>query len=218
LAAPRLSPDAPEPTAVPRRDFLGRALAALTGGALLGRPRAARAAIQGTTPFVGEIQMFAGNFAPTGWALCNGQLLSIASNTALFSLLGTTYGGNGQTTFALPDLRGRVPIHPGQGPGLSARLLGEVGGTETYTLGANEMPAHTHTEAASTANGVADSPTGRMPARMPGAIPQYGSTSNVNLAAAAVANSGGSQPHNNLQPYLAVTYIIALQGVYPSRP
>ena len=218
MAAPRLTADVPEPTAVPRRDFLGRALAALTGGALLARPRAARAAIQGTSPFVGEIQMFAGNFAPTGWALCNGQLLSIASNTALFSLLGTTYGGNGTTTFGLPDLRGRVPIHPGQGPGLSARSLGEVSGTEAYTLIASEMPAHTHTEGASTVNGAADNPTARVPARMPGAILQYAAASNVDLSGAAVASSGASQPHNNMQPYLAVTYIIALQGIFPQRP
>jgi microcystin-dependent protein len=172
----------------------------------------------GLDPFLGEIQMFAGNYAPTGWALCDGQLLSIAQNTALFSLLGTTYGGNGTTTFALPDLRGRVPIQPGQGPGLTQRDLGEVGGTETLTLNANQIPAHTHTAGASTANGVADGPSGRVPARMPGAIPQYAAAGNADMAAAAVGNSGGGQPHNNMQPYLTITYIIALQGVYPQRP
>src|SRR5690242_5317256 len=163
-------------------------------------------------PFLGEIRIFAGNFAPRGWALCNGQLLAISQNTALFSLLGTTYGGNGQTTFALPDLRGRVPIGTGQGRGLTARNLGEVAGTETLTLDATQMPAHTHAAGASAGNGAADSPTGRVLARMPGAIPQYGAASNADMAAAAAANSGGNQPHNNMQPFLTVTYIIALQG------
>lgn len=218
MAAPRLSAAGPEQAAVPRRDFLGRVLAALGGGALFARPRAARAEILGTTPFLAEIQMFAGNFPPKGWAFCNGQLLAISTNTALFSLLGTTYGGNGTTNFALPDLRGRVPIHPGQGPGLSNHSLGEVSGTETIALIASQMPAHTHTAGASSGNGVADGPGGRVQARMPSATPQYAATSNADLAAAAVSNSGGSQPHNNLQPYLTITYVIALQGVYPSRP
>jgi len=169
------------------------------------------------SPFVGEVRAFAGNFAPLGWALCNGQLLSISQNTALFSLLGTTYGGNGQTTFALPDLRGRVPIQPGQGPGLSDRQLGEVGGAENQTLTPAQIPAHGHGFAASTANGLSDSPTGGVPARTPSAIPQYAAAANADLAAGAVGASGGDQPHNNMQPYLAVTYIIALQGIYPSH-
>jgi microcystin-dependent protein len=168
-------------------------------------------------PFVGEVQIFAGNYAPTGWALCDGQLMAIAQNTALFSLLGNTYGGDGISTFALPDLRGRVPIHPGQGNGLSNRNLGEVGGAETQTLSAAQMPSHTHTMGASAANGATDSPGGRVLARAPGAIPQYGATANVDLAAAAVGSSGGGQPHNNMQPYLTLNYIIALQGIYPSR-
>lgn len=171
-----------------------------------------------TQPFVGEVQIFAGNYAPTGWALCDGQLLPISQNTALFSLLGTNYGGNGISTFALPDLRGRAPIHPGQGNGLSNRNLGEVGGIEFITLTAAQIPSHTHTISGSAANGAADSPGGRVLARAPGAIPQYGATPNVDLAATAVGSSGGGQPHNNLQPYLTLNYIIALQGIFPSRP
>ncbi len=170
-----------------------------------------------TQPFVGEVQIFAGNYAPTGWAMCNGQLLPISQNTALFSLLGTYYGGNGTSTFALPDLRGRVPIQPGQGPGLSDRNIGEVGGTESITLTAAQIPSHTHAIGASAANGSADSPAGRVLARATGAIPQYGATPNVDLAATAVGSTGGGQPHNNLQPYLTLNYIIALQGIYPSR-
>jgi microcystin-dependent protein len=168
-------------------------------------------------PFVGEIQMFGGNFAPVGWALCNGQLLSIASNTALFSLLGTTYGGNGTTTFGLPDLRGRVPISFGQGPGLSLRDLGESGGVEAVTLLTTEMPVHTHSLGASPSNGTTSAAAGRVDARSPAAIPQYAAASDSNLGAAAVGSAGGSQPHNNLQPYLAVTFIIATQGIYPAR-
>lgn len=168
--------------------------------------------------FVAEIRIFAGNYAPTGWALCDGQLLPISQNTALFSLLGTTYGGDGRSTFALPDLRGRVPIQPGQGPGLSNRELGESDGSETHTLGTLEMPAHTHNVMVSAANGSADSPIGAVMARNPAAIPQYGADADANLSAEAVANSGGSQPHPNIQPYLTVTYIIALQGIFPQRP
>ena len=115
-------------------------------------------------PFVGEVRVFAGNFAPAGWAFCNGQLLQISTNTALFSLLGTNYGGNGLSSFALPDLRGRLPIHPGQGPGLSLRTLGELGGSETQTLTTSQIPSHAHTMGASTANGVSDSPAGNVPA------------------------------------------------------
>ena len=169
-------------------------------------------------PFVGEVRMFAGNFAPSGWAFCNGQILQISQNTALFSLIGITYGGNGQSTFALPDLRGRVPVHPGQGPGLSNRALGESAGAEALTLAESEIPAHTHALGASSGNGTASTPAGRVPARSPAAIPQYGASADASLAPSAVAASGGSQPHNNMQPYLTVSFIIALQGVFPQRP
>jgi microcystin-dependent protein len=168
-------------------------------------------------PFLGEIKLVPYNFAPRGWAFCDGQILSIAQNTALFSLIGTTYGGNGQTTFALPDLRGRVAIEVGQGPGLSNYDLGQVGGEESHTLTQGEMPAHTHVAAADASNGSADTPTGLLPARNPAGIPAYGGTANAALSALAIAPAGGSQPHNNLQPYLGLHYIIALEGIFPSR-
>lgn len=188
-------------------------------------------------PFLGEIAMFAGNFAPRGWAFCNGQIMGIAQNTALFSLLGTTYGGNGQTTFALPDLRGRTPIHWGNGPGLSPYVLGEIGGTESVTLLTPQMPAHTHlvtggggqatlTLPCSTAPGDNDSPNGRIPAVTPAGEEQYADATSANAQMAGstvtippptLANTGGTQPHNNLSPFLAVTYIIALSGIFPSR-
>jgi microcystin-dependent protein len=164
------------------------------------------------------VRIFAGNFAPNGWAFCHGQLLPISQNTALFSLILTTYGGDGMSTFALPDLRGRVPIHPGQGPGLNNRVLGESAGAEVHTLSTAEIPAHTHTMGASATNGAADSPAGGVLARTPAGIPQYATTADANLSPAAVTLSGGGQPHNNMQPYLTVNYIIALQGIFPSRP
>lgn len=165
-------------------------------------------------PFIAQITLFAGNFAPRGWALCNGQILPIAQNTALFSLLGTTYGGNGQTTFALPDLRGRVPVHPGQGPGLSPVGLGEVGGTETVTLTVNEMPLHNHGIAASNLAATASRPGGDVPA----AGGSYaGSSDGTTMNPAMVLGAGGSQPHQNRQPYLGLNFIIALEGIFPSR-
>jgi len=166
-------------------------------------------------PYLGEVRMFAGSFAPQGWALCDGQILSVASNTALFNVLGARFGGDGVTTFALPDLRGRAPLGPGQGPGLSARQLAEAGGVEVVALAAQQMPSHAHTARASTANGSSDSPVNGVSARMPSAIPQYGTSANVDLHASAVAATGGSQPHNNLQPYIAIGYIIAIQGTAP---
>ena len=168
-------------------------------------------------PFLGEIIMFGGNFAPRGWAFCSGQLLSIAQNTALFSILGTTYGGNGQTTFALPDLRGRVPIHPGSGPGLSPYSLGEQGGVENVTLLITQMPAHGHvaTSNASTAAANDTLPTGNFLA----SDNQYQTASNtqMNANAVTIAPSGGSQPHANIQPFTCVNFIIALEGIFPSR-
>lgn len=172
------------------------------------------------TPFIGEIVMFGGNFAPRSWAFCQGQLLSIAQNTALFSILGTTYGGNGQTTFALPDFRGRVPLHPGQGPGLSPYVLGQQGGQETVTLLITQMPAHNHT-AVMTTRGNNGAASDTSPAGNYWADGSYNSASNVSMNPAAVQAtigiSGGSQPHNNIQPYLAINFLIATQGIFPSR-
>lgn len=169
-------------------------------------------------PFIGTVMLFGGNFPPRGFLFCNGQTMSIAQNTALFALLGTTYGGNGQTTFALPDLRGRVPIHFGQGPGLSNFNLGEVGGAETVTLLSTEMPQHTHTVNVNTGNGTTNNPTGNFFAATP-AFLQYtnGAANNTSFIPNSIGNAGGSQPHNNLQPYLAINYCIAIEGIFPSR-
>ena len=175
-------------------------------------------------PFIGQIIMFAGNFAPRGYAFCWGQILSIAQNTALFSILGTTYGGNGQTTFALPDLRGRVPIQPGQGPGLSPYSLGQQAGTETVTLLSTQIPAHNHLITASEGNGTAQTPgggflsAGVVPTSGNAAVSAYrNSTDGTTLAPTSITNTGGSQPHNNIQPYLALNFCIALEGIFPSR-
>lgn len=166
--------------------------------------------------------MFGGNFAPRGWAFCNGQILPIAQNTALFSILGTTYGGNGQTTFALPDLRGRSPMQWGQGPGLTPRSLGEASGTETVTLLTNQMPAHTHALRANSGQGDSFSPDGTVSAIGVDASQQplniYSSgTVNATMNPAAIGAAGGSQPHDNMSPFLCVSFIIALEGIYPSR-
>lgn len=174
------------------------------------------AAHAGSEPMIGEVQWFAGNFAPRGWALCDGQLLSIAQNTALFSILGTTYGGDGRTTFGLPDVRGRVIIHAGHGPGLSDYRLGQKGGSETETLTANQMPSHTHTLRGSSGSATSADPTGNVLAST-GRTRVYADSANVNMDASAIANNGGSQPHNNIQPYTVLNCIIALQGIYPSR-
>jgi len=178
--------------------------------------------------FIAIIKMFGGNFAPRGWALCNGQILSIAQNTALFSLLGTTFGGNGQTTFALPDLRGRVPIHPGQGPGLSPYTLGQSAGSETVTLLTGQIPQHVHQFAVptSSATGNDAQPGNNLPAA--GTANVSGSDvellnyrSGVNADGAMKPGNtgiaGGSQPHENIQPYLCVNFIICLEGIFPSR-
>lgn len=172
-------------------------------------------------PYIGEIKMFGGNFAPRGWALCNGQLLSIAQNTALFSILGVTYGGNGQTTFALPNLMGRVPMHWGQGAGLTNRVLGETAGTETVTLLNSQMPAHNHLISASSVGGNASTPQGNYDAvyvnEAGDPVNIYGTTPNTTMNVAAVSASGGSQPHANMQPYQCVSFIIALEGIFPPR-
>ena len=184
-------------------------------------------------PFIGEIVLFAGNFAPRSWALCDGQLLSINSHSALFSILGTTYGGDGRTTFALPDLRGRTPVHPGHGPGLSDYDLGQKGGVERVALTVNQMPSHSHIAdassivaqlPASTASGGATEPGPTDYPSSSGGIgaPIYGGTVNTHINGAVsgsvtIHNNGGSQDHTNIQPFLGVNYIIALQGIFPSR-
>jgi microcystin-dependent protein len=180
-------------------------------------------------PFIAEIIMFGGNFAPRNWAFCDGQLLSIASNTALFSLLGTTYGGDGRTTFGLPDLRGRVPIHPGNGPGLSSYRLGQRGGVENVTLTTSQMPSHTHAAAATadlvgtSSRGTSLSPAGkslgseRRTRLYSTAAPDAPMSAGSVLVNVTNSSAGGGQSHTNVQPYLAVNFIIALQGVFPSR-
>lgn len=167
-------------------------------------------------PFVGEVRMFAGNFAPRGWAFCDGQLLAVSQNDALFSLLGTIYGGDGRTTFGLPDLRGRIPIHPGTGPGLSPRRLGAKAGAEKVTLTVNQLPSHRHTWRASSAVAQNRSPGGNALASPTGSI--YEAPNNeVNLNTETISNVGGSQSHSNLMPFLCINFIIALFGIYPSR-
>jgi microcystin-dependent protein len=169
--------------------------------------------------FVAEIRIFPFNFAPTGWALCNGQLLPISQNTALFSLLGTTYGGNGASNFALPNLQGATVMHPGAGSGLSQRVLGETAGSETVTLLQSEIPQHTHALQAQNAPGDTSSPAGNAYSRAIGATPyQPAGGALVAMSPQAVAPVGGGQPHNNMQPYLTLNFCIALQGIFPPRP
>jgi microcystin-dependent protein len=171
-------------------------------------------------PFVAEIRIFPFNFAPKGWAWCDGQLLPLSQNTALFSLLGTTYGGNGKSNFALPDLQGRAPMHPGQGPGLSLHDLGETGGSETVTLLESEIPAHSHAYRGVSEAGEENDPAGATLGVTIGNTmylnPATGAPL-VSMAPEALAPAGGDQPHNNLQPYLTFYFCIALQGVFPPR-
>jgi microcystin-dependent protein len=176
-------------------------------------------------PFLGQLAMFAGNFAPVGWAFCNGQALAIDQNPALFQLLGTTYGGDGVTTFNLPDLQSRVPVHQGQGPGLSSYVIGQSAGVETVTLTTQQLPSHTHAPIAA-ASGDSNTPANTFLASEGGAdagkVSIYApfdvnSANMTTLLPASLSLVGGSQPHENLQPFLAINFIIALQGIFPSQ-
>jgi microcystin-dependent protein len=172
------------------------------------------------SPFVAEVRIFACNFAPTGWATCDGQLLPISQNTALFSLLGTTYGGDGESTFGLPNLQGSAAMHPGQGPGLSPHDLGETAGEQTVTLLQNEMPSHAHVMQGTAGIANQNNPGGFLLGRPFGGGSMYKAPSGAvtaQLALQAIAPAGGGMPHNNMQPYLTVLFAIALQGIFPSR-
>jgi microcystin-dependent protein len=162
-------------------------------------------------PYVGEIRMFAGNFAPAGWMFCEGQLLPISENETLFNLIGTTYGGDGQSTFALPDLRGRIPLHQGNG-----FILAETGGAEEITLTVSQIAAHSHPLLASTGVGNENTPGGNLTAQSTAITIYIADVPNTNLAGQAVSSVGGSQPHTNFQPYLCINFIISLFGIFPS--
>jgi len=176
-----------------------------------------------SNPFLGEIRMFCGNFNPRGWAFCAGQLLSIAQNDALYALLGTTYGGDGVNTFGLPDMRGRLPINQGQGPGLSAYVIGQMAGTESVTLTTQQMPGHNHLMLATTTVGDQPAPTNTsFPATLTGtatlyAVPGTSALVQNPMFSSSIGAAGGSQPHENRMPALAINFIIALEGVFPSR-
>lgn len=176
-------------------------------------------------PIIGFITLFAGNYAPNGWAFCEGQLLPISENDALFSLIGTIYGGDGQTTFALPDLRGRVLIHAGQGPGLSPYQIGQMSGVENVTLNSSQIPVHNHSLIAKNIHGTSADPANRMIAKDLIEVARnnsleaksFGTDTPAAMATGSISNSGGGQPHSNRMPSLALNYIIALYGIYPSR-
>jgi len=171
-------------------------------------------------PFVAEIRIFPFNFAPKGWAFCDGQILPLSQNTALFSLLGTTYGGDGKSNFALPNMQGNAPMHPGQGPGLSLHDLGETGGSETVSLLESEIPAHSHVVMANAAVGNRTTPAANAISRVTGSTPFVPSSANppiIQMSGNSITPAGGDQPHNNMQPYLTLNFCIALQGVYPPR-
>ncbi len=171
-----------------------------------------------STPFVGEIKMFAASFAPRSYALCDGQLLAVSQNDALFSLLGTFYGGDGRTTFGLPDLRGRIPIHQGTGPGLSPRPIGQKAGQEEVTVTVNQLPSHTHALQSTQTGGSSQEPVGRGIAPAGGLADVYAEDEDaVNMNAQSISNKGGNQSHTNIMPFQCINFIIALNGVYPSR-
>lgn len=176
------------------------------------------------TPYLGEIKLFAGSFQIFGWAFCNGQLLPIAQNDALYALLGTTYGGDGVNTFALPNLQSRVALHQGQGPGLTNRTIGEASGVETVTLTSSQLPSHTHQTIATTVAGTAMAPANALPAKPSLATTEFlylsgaaTGTTDAPPAPSSVSAAGGNQPHDNIQPVLALNYLIALEGVFPSQ-
>lgn len=168
-------------------------------------------------PYVGEIRIFAGNFAPAGWAFCEGQLVPISENDTLFNLIGTTYGGDGEETFALPDLRGRLPVHMGTGPGLSPYVIGQLGGTETVTLTTTQLPSHTHPLIGSSDNATKVDAKNHVLAQTPTYTPYIAAPPNVGLSPNSVSPTGGSQPHDNQMPYLCLNFIISLYGIYPSQ-
>jgi microcystin-dependent protein len=173
--------------------------------------------IAGPDPFIGEIDWVPYNFAPRGWAFCDGQLLSIPQNSALFSLIGTIYGGDGRTNFALPDMRGRMPLHVGSGPGLTPRTLGEKSGEESVTLSVNQMPNHIHSARGSSSDATSVSPAGNVWGSKRRTRLYSPDPANVDMDASAIAATGGGQAHNNMPPYLVLHCIIALQGIFPSR-
>lgn len=169
-------------------------------------------------PYVGEVRMFAGNFAPDGWAFCAGQLMAISENDVLFTLIGTTYGGDGQSTFRLPDLQGRIPIHFGTGPSGVTRVQGETGGQESVTISPGQLPGHAHSFGViHGAPGNQVSPSGRVPAMSLNVVPYTVAPPTVPMNASAIVPTGGSQPHDNLQPFLCLNFIISLFGIFPSQ-
>lgn len=167
-------------------------------------------------PYIGEIRMFGGNFAPLGWMFCEGQVLAISQYDTLFSLIGTTYGGDGQTTFALPDLRGRIPVHQGQGPGLTNRVMGEASGVESVTLAENQMPAHSHSLLANSGEAIMPQPTNNVLGQSHSQT-YRGQTPITALNAAALSSTGSGLPHDNIMPYLCISFIIAVEGIFPSQ-
>ena len=205
-----------------RRDFYTKAMGFAAGlplvGVLLAKNTSAAVRRRGAEPYLGEITMFAGTFAPRGWAFCNGQLLPINQHQALFSLLGTNFGGDGRTSFGLPDLRGRAPIHTGQGPGLSYRFLGERGGVEQIALTSGEMPLHKHHIHATAGKATSTNPVGRglASSRLVGYADLPPDPVQA-MAEQCMSETGGSQPHQNMPPFLGINYIIAIQGIYPPR-
>lgn len=199
---------------LPRRGFLARMVAAVTGGSLVPRSDARAASAQiDDQPYIGEIRLFAGNTPPYGWLFCQGQLLDPNDDNyfALYNLIGTTYGGDGQFTFALPDLRSRTPMHVGTG-----YVQGQMAGVEEVTLASSQLPVHTHSLAASVASGNTPDPAARIPARNAAGSPVYTAAPDTNLAPTALQLAGGSQPHTNMQPWLGMNFMIAWSGVYPS--